>query len=105
MVTKRKTSRRLAAWQTADVKANLSSVIAAAAREPQIIRRHARPVAVVLSYDAYARLAGADPAATSAPSVAETLTELRPLLEGETEPLKVPTRSNRPLPPGLRPGS
>ena len=106
MVTKKKPARRRkAAWQTADAKANLSSVLAAAERAPQIIHRHARPVAVVLSYEAYARLTGSDPTAVTAPSVAETLNELRPLLAGEDEPLPAAPRSSRALPRGLRPNA
>lgn len=106
MVTKSKsTRRRRAAWKTADAKANLSAVLAAAIREPQIIHRHAHPIAAVLSYDTYTRLTDAKPAAAITPSVAETLAELRPLLAGDSSSFPVPPRSSRPLPRGLAPGS
>lgn len=106
MVTKRKSARkRRTAWKTADAKANLSGVIAAASHEPQIIHRHAHPVAVVLSYEAYSLLAGAGSGASPAATVAETLAELRPLLASEAETLALPPRSSRPLPRGLHPES
>ena len=105
VTTSKPARRRRAVWKTADAKANLSAVLAAAAREPQIIHRHSHPVAAVLSYDTYARLTGANSAAAFAPSVAQTLAELRPLLADESSALPLPPRSSRPLPRGLAPGS
>lgn len=47
-------------WQVQQAKAGLSGLIERARREgPQTVTRHGRPVAVVLAFDAYRRLAGA----------------------------------------------
>jgi prevent-host-death family protein len=40
-------------WQVQEAKAELSAVIKAAQKEPQVITRHGEPVAVVLSYAQY----------------------------------------------------
>ncbi len=42
-----------AEWQVQEAKAELSAVIKAAQKEPQVITRHGKPVAVVLSYEQY----------------------------------------------------
>ena len=46
-------------WQMQDAKARLSDVVKRAGSDgPQHITLHGRPVAVVLSHDAYERLSG-----------------------------------------------
>lgn len=44
-------------WDTQNAKAKLSLLLRATAKEPQEIRRHGQPVAVVLSIDEYNVLA------------------------------------------------
>lgn len=46
------------AWQVQEAKQRLSELLASAVDEPQVITRHGRRYAVVLSADAYDRLHG-----------------------------------------------
>lgn len=45
-------------WSVQDAKNRFSAVIKAAQREPQMVTKHGRPAAIVLSTEEYARLTG-----------------------------------------------
>jgi len=48
------------AWQVQEAKQRLSEVLRAAERNPQVITRHGRDVAVVIDIATYRRLAGVE---------------------------------------------
>jgi len=48
-------------WQVQKAKAELSAVLNAAQKSPQVITRHGKRVAVVLAYDDYERLSDKEP--------------------------------------------
>jgi prevent-host-death family protein len=58
------TMKREQHWSIAEAKASLSRVLHDAESTPQVIENRGRPVAVVVSFDAYARTIG-DPDAKS----------------------------------------
>jgi prevent-host-death family protein len=55
----------MTAWQLQEAKANLSELVKRAQREPQEITLHGKPVAVVLSKEAFAELSGSNESLTS----------------------------------------
>lgn len=55
MTAKKSPAHRSDNWTVADAKARLSEVLARAQTDPQIITRHGKPSAVVVSADEWAR--------------------------------------------------
>ena len=50
----------MSSWKLQDAKQRFSELVRAAEREPQIVSRHGRDVAVVLDVEEYRRLKGND---------------------------------------------
>lgn len=82
------------AWSVAEAKQRLSEVLRNAAKEPQTIENRSRPVAVVVSADAFLEF-DAWRAARKARSVALAFAELRSLAAGGRYRLELPKRIDR----------
>jgi prevent-host-death family protein len=82
-------------WNIATAKAELSRLVLEARDGPQIIESRGRPVAVVLSTEAYARLAEGQDLAGRWQSLLKLSEELR---EHGGVTLKIPRRRSRPDP-------
>lgn len=82
------------AWSVAEAKQKLSEVLRNAAKEPQTIENRSRPVAVVVSADAFLEF-DAWRAARRARSVGEAFAELRSMAAGGGYRLELPKRINR----------
>lgn len=82
------------AWSVAEAKQRLSEVLRNAAKEPQTIENRSRPVAVVVSAEAFLEF-DAWRAARKARSVAEAFAELRSLAAADRYRLELPKRINR----------
>ena len=86
-------------WSTAEARGNLSRLLHAADKEPQVITNRGRTVAVVIDaeeYEAYRRWRDNHPPG----SIADALDELRQVCDEEDYTLQVPRRRNRPDPMG-----
>lgn len=81
------------AWSVAEAKQRLSEVLRNAAKEPQTIENRSRPVAVVVSAEAFLEF-DAWRAARKARSVAEAFAELRSLAAADRYRLELPRRIN-----------
>jgi prevent-host-death family protein len=82
------------AWSVAQAKQRLSELLRRAAKEPQTIENRSRPVAVVVSADAFQEFA-AWRAARKTRSVADAFAELRAIAAASRHRLALPKRSNR----------
>jgi prevent-host-death family protein len=82
------------AWSVAQAKQRLSELLRRAAKEPQTIENRSRPVAVVVSAEAFQEFA-AWREARKARSVADAFAELRALAAASRYRLVLPKRSNR----------
>ena len=82
------------AWSVAQAKQRLSELLRSAAKEPQTIENRSRPVAVVVSAEAFQEFA-AWRAERKARSVADAFAELRALAAESRYRLDLPKRSNR----------
>ena len=77
-------------WSAAEAKRRFSAVLRAAGDEPQVVELRGKPVAVVLSFEAYSR----NRKAFSSRSIAGWIEDLQPLheREGDVDP---PPRRDR----------
>jgi prevent-host-death family protein len=82
------------AWSVAEAKQRLSEVLRNAATEPQTIKNRSRPVAVVVSADAFEEFE-AWRASRSARSVGAAFAELRGLAGESGYRLPLPPRKDR----------
>jgi prevent-host-death family protein len=64
-------------WSITKAKSELSRLVQDARESPQVLESRGRPVAVVLSTEAYARMAGAENAARRWQSVLALAAEIR----------------------------
>lgn len=82
-------------WNIATAKAELSRVLRRARRQPQVIENRGEPVAVVVAFDDYRRLADRERKAKGWKAFLELSAALR--AEGGVE-LDIPVRRTRPSP-------
>jgi prevent-host-death family protein len=82
------------AWSVADAKQRLSELLRRAAKEPQTIENRSRPVAVVVSAEAFQEF-DAWRASRQARSVADAFAELRSLAADSHYRLELPRRIDR----------
>jgi len=82
-------------WNIATAKAELSRVLRRARRHPQVIENRGEPVAVVIAFDDYRRLAVREQRALRWKSFLDLSAALR--AEGGVE-LDIPARGTRPSP-------
>ena len=83
------------AWNVAEAKQRLSEVLRSAAREPQTIYSHSRPVAVVVAGETFEEFK-AWQAERNARTVGAAFAELRSLARASGYVLAVPRRKDRP---------
>jgi antitoxin Phd len=77
-------------WSLQDAKDKLSAVVdAAAGGSPQIVTRRGVETAVIISYEEYQRITGAD---QGTPSLAQHLLEIPAAPEGELERIELSPR-------------
>jgi prevent-host-death family protein len=81
-------------WSVAEAKQRLSELLRSAAREPQTIENRSRPVAVVVSAEAFEEFA-AWRARQTARSVGQAFAELRELAGADGYALRLPVRKDR----------
>ena len=89
---------RRRAWQVAEAKAKLSELLESAATDPQTIERRGRPVAVVLSAEAYRSAMVQLQAASAEERMARFLERSAELRAGGGVTLKIGRRTSRPSP-------
>jgi prevent-host-death family protein len=82
------------AWSVSQAKQRLSELLRSAAKEPQTIENRSRPVAVVVSAEAFQEFA-AWRETRKTRSVADAFAELRALAAASRYRFGLPKRSNR----------